>query len=46
MEFGTTQSIMYCDKCNEYVVVKTNDNNFEISKCDKCTNELIPVLDN
>ena len=46
MDFETTQSIMYCDKCEEYVVVRSNEKKLEIFKCQKCSSELIPVLDN
>ncbi|HET9773909.1 MAG TPA: hypothetical protein VFP25_02895 [Nitrososphaeraceae archaeon] len=46
MDFKTTQAIMYCTKCDEYVVVETNETRSEYFRCSKCSTELIPVLDN
>jgi DNA-directed RNA polymerase subunit RPC12/RpoP len=42
----TTDSIMYCSTCKEYVVIDVDEKNTRDYKCVKCQSRLEQVLDN
>ena len=46
MDFATTDSIMYCNRCEEYVVIDVDEKNPKDYKCVKCQSGLVQVLDN
>ena len=46
MDFATTASIMYCNRCKEYVVIDVDEKNPKDYKCVKCQLGLVQVLDN
>ena len=46
MDFATIESIMYCNRCKEYVVIDVDETNPKDYKCVKCHSGLEQVLDN
>jgi hypothetical protein len=46
MDLATTDSIMYCSTCKEYVVIDVDEKIPKDYKCVKCHSVLVQVLDN
>jgi hypothetical protein len=46
MDFATTESIMYCNRCKEYVVIDVDEKKPKDYKCVNCQVGLVQVLDN
>jgi len=46
MDFTVAGSIMYCNRCKEYIIVNIDEENIRDYKCIKCYSGLVQVLDN